>query len=300
MRSWRTHLPGPRADALLPQARLAGPMPWVIAIMVTLTVIAVAGGLALSNIVQQARSDLAGGLTVQIVNADPVGRAREAEAARRVLVTDPAVRSVRAIPQAEIEALLEPWLGDHVGEQGVPVPAMIDVRLNTDASPEQLAQLRASLAPIAPSARIDAQSSWLRPVFSAIVSLRLAALVLVILLAASGAAAVVLAVRSALGANRDTIEIVHLLGGNDRQIAHLFQRSVGVDALLGGLAGLALGSGAVLLLGRRFGELQSGLVSGGGLSLSDWIVIASVPLIGLALALMTARVTVLRGLGRVL
>ncbi|PZO67940.1 MAG: cell division protein, partial [Pelagerythrobacter marensis] len=65
-------------------------------------------------------------------------------------------------------------------------------------------------------------------------------------------------------------------------------------------AGLALGSGAVLLLGRRFGELQSGLVSGGGLSLSDWIVIASVPLIGLALALMTARVTVLRGLGRVL
>ena len=300
MRSWRTHLPGPRADALLPQARLAGPMPWVIAIMVTLTVIAVAGGLALSNIVQQARSDLAGGLTVQIVNADPVGRAREAEAARRTLVTDPAVRSVRAIPQAEIEALLEPWLGDHVGEQGVPVPAMIDVRLNTDASPEQLAQLRASLAPIAPSARIDAQSSWLRPVFSAIVSLRLAALVLVILLAASGAAAVVLAVRSALGANRDTIEIVHLLGGNDRQIARLFQRSVGVDALLGGLAGLALGSGAVLLLGRRFGELQSGLVSGGGLSLSDWIVIASVPLIGLALALMTARVTVLRGLGRVL
>ena len=300
MRSWRTHLPGPRADALLPQARLAGPMPWVIAIMVTLTVIAVAGGLALSNIVQQARSDLAGGLTVQIVNADPVGRAREAEAARRVLVTDPAVRSVRAIPQAEIEALLEPWLGDHVGEQGVPVPAMIDVRLNRDASPEQLAQLRASLAPIAPSARIDAQSSWLRPVFSAIVSLRLAALVLVILLAASGAAAVVLAVRSALGANRDTIEIVHLLGGNDRQIARLFQRSVGVDALLGGLAGLALGSGAVLLLGRRFGELQSGLVSGGGLALSDWIVIASVPLIGLALALVTARITVLRGLGRVL
>ena len=300
MRSWRTHLPGPRTDALLPQARLAGPMPWVIAIMVTLTVIAVAGGLALSNIVQQARSDLAGGLTVQIVNADPVGRAREAEAARRTLVTDPAVRSVRAIPQAVIEALLEPWLGDHGGDQGVPVPAMIDVRLNRDASPEQLAHLRASLAPTAPSARIDAQSSWLRPVFSAIVSLRLAALLLVILLAASGAAAVVLAVRSALGANRDTIEIVHLLGGNDRQIARLFQRSVGVDALLGGLAGLALGSGAVLLLGRRFGELQSGLVSGGGLSLSDWIVIASVPLIGLALALMTARVTVLRGLGRVL
>lgn len=300
MSAWRAALAGPRADALLPQARLSGPMPWVIAIMVTLTVIAVAGGLALSNIVRQARSDLAGGLTVQIINADPVGRAREAEAARRLLVAEPSIQSVRAIPQAEIEALLEPWLGDHVGEQGVPVPAMIDVRLRGAADANQLEHLRARLAPAAPSARVDAQSSWLRPVFSAIVSLRLAALALVVLLAASGAAAVVLAVRSALGTNRDTIEIVHLLGGNDRQIARLFQRSVGIDALLGGMVGLILGSAAVVLLGQRFGALQSGLVSGGGLGLSDWIVIASVPLIGLALALITARVTVLRGLGRVL
>ena len=52
---------GERAAQLVPQARLAGPMPWVIAIMVALTVIAAAGGLALGNVAETARAELAGG-----------------------------------------------------------------------------------------------------------------------------------------------------------------------------------------------------------------------------------------------
>ena len=87
--------------------------------------------------------------------------------------------------------------------------------------------------PRLPSARIDAQASWLAPVFHAIASLQWLALGLVVLLAATSAAAVWLAARSALGSNRDTIEIVHLLGGTDGQIARIFQRSIAIDALAG-------------------------------------------------------------------
>ena len=47
-------------------------------------------------------------------------------------------------------------------------------------------------------------------------------------------AAVWLAARNALGGNRDTIEIVHLLGGSDAQIARIFQRSILADAVIGG------------------------------------------------------------------
>jgi cell division transport system permease protein len=49
---------GERAAALVPHARLAGPMPWVIAIMVALTVIAGAGGLALSILADKERCEL--------------------------------------------------------------------------------------------------------------------------------------------------------------------------------------------------------------------------------------------------
>ena len=58
---------GRRAAHLLPQARLGGPMPWVIAIMVALVVLAAGGGLALGNLADRARGELAGSATVQIV-----------------------------------------------------------------------------------------------------------------------------------------------------------------------------------------------------------------------------------------
>src|SRR5690606_4189305 len=123
---------------------------------------------------------------------------------------------------------------------------------------------------------------------------------LIVLLAATTAAAVWLAARSALGANRETIEIIHLLGGTDGQIAHIFQRSMGIDAALGGLAGLALGLAAALLLGRQYARFGSGMVAGGAFGPFDWAALASIPVIGVALAILTARATVLVALRRML
>ena len=70
------------ADRLVPQARLAGPMPWVIAIMIALTVIAASAGLALRNLSDNAQAEIAGGLTVQIVEGAPAERERQAESGR--------------------------------------------------------------------------------------------------------------------------------------------------------------------------------------------------------------------------
>ena len=291
---------GNRAAQLVPQARLAGPMPWVIAIMVALTVIAAAGGLALNNLAEGARSELSGGATVQIVEASPIDRDRQAQAAEVLLVQHPAVASARRVPDAELERLLEPWLGVGADKEAVPIPALIDLRLRTDATQDQLDSMRRLLADEAPAARIDAQSAWLKPVFSAISSLQWLALVLVVLLGFTSAAAVWLAARSALGTNRNTIEVVHLLGGTDGQIAQIFQRSIGFDATLGGTVGLALGLAAVLFLGQQFAGLDSGMVAGGGLSWVNWLMLAAIPVAGVMIAMLTARLTVIGALRRML
>ena len=52
---------------LLPEGRLAGPMPWVIAIMMFLTVLAAAAGLGLGGAAASLGQDLGGRLTVQIL-----------------------------------------------------------------------------------------------------------------------------------------------------------------------------------------------------------------------------------------
>jgi cell division transport system permease protein len=137
-------------------------------------------------------------------------------------------------------------------------------------------------------------------VFDALASLQWLALGLVVLLAGTSAAAVWLAARSALGSNRETIEVIHLLGATDGQIARLFERSIGLDAAIGGLAGLTLGAGALWLLGGQFARLGSGMVAGGALGPIDWVLLAAVPVAGVVLAMLTARLTVLGALRRML
>jgi cell division transport system permease protein len=293
---------GGERSGLLQQARLAGPMPWVIAIMMALTVIAAAAGLALSNLADNARAEIAGGLTLQIVEAAPAERDRQAEVAVALLANREDVASVRRVPDEELASLLEPWLGELAGsgDDAIPTPALIDVRLKGPITPRRLGELRQSLTGPVPAARVDAQASWLAPVFQAIASLQWLAIGLVLLLGATSAAAVWLAARSALGSNRETIEIVHLLGGTDRQIAGLFQRSIAADAAIGGVVGLLLGLIALFVLGGRFAALGSGMVAGGGLGVADWALIGALPVAGVALAMVTARMTVLAALRRML
>ena len=298
-RGWRT-LSGMGEADLVPQARLSGPMPWVIAIMIALTVIAAAAGFALRNIANATAAELAGGITVQIVEADPAARDRQANAALALLSRTAGASDARLVPQDEVDALVEPWLGSGATAEAVPVPALIDARLTGTISSQRLAALGQALRAVAPAARVDAQSSWLKPVFGAIASLQWLALALIALLALATAAAVLLAARTALGTNRETIEVVHLLGGTDAQIARVFQRSIAVDAAGGGAVGLAFGLVVILFLGRQFAELGAGMVAGGTLDWLDWVMLALIPVAGVVLAMLTARLTVMHALKRML
>lgn len=288
---------------LFPQARMSGPMPWVIAIMVAMTAIALAGGLALGNAIHAAKAEIDGGVTVQLLEPRAEVRDSQARAAAAALGAMRGVRGFRQVPQSEVDALIDPWLGTGVADDGglaIPVPALIDVRLDGPASPDRLAAIERALRPVAQSARIDAQSNWLRPVFDAMVSLQVLSIALVALLAGALAAAVLLASRSALGTHREVIEIIHLLGGTDNQVAREFQRSIGFDAAGGGALGLGLALVVILSLARRFDGLGAGLVDNGALLWTDWLLIAAVPVMATLLAMMTARLTVLHALRKML
>ncbi len=185
------------------------------------------------------RRDSPGGLTVQIVEAGagrarPPGRSR-ALAARR---TCEDVAQVRRVPDAELDGLLEPWLGAAGVRRNdaIPMPALIDVRLAAAPSPTcgSRRSARALTAP-APAARVDAQASWLAPVFDAIARCNWLAL-------GPGGAARGDQRGGGLAARRERARLEPrddrdrrtCSGGTDGQIARIFQRSIRLDALLGG------------------------------------------------------------------
>ena len=285
--------PGGRAAArLLPPTRLTGPIPWVIAILIALVVIAAAGGLALRNLATSANAGLSRAVSVQVIEPNPDLRAQRGAAAVKVLTGIEGVQSVRLVPEAELAAMLEPWLGEGAANGDVPIPALIDVELTGSAGPSQIARIEAALEAQVPGARVDAQGDWLRPVQDALTALQYLAFGLVALVALATAAAVWLSARNAFAAARETVEIMHLLGASPRQIAAVFLRDVLREAAFGAGVGGLTGVGAVWLLGGQFAALDSGMVSGGGLMLTDWLAIAAIPLAGVLLALATARITI--------
>ncbi|NQX94552.1 MAG: cell division protein [Erythrobacter sp.] len=281
-----------QATRLLPKTRFGGPIPWVIAILIALVVIAGAGGLALRNLAENARADLSDSITVQIIEANPQTRSERSQAAAAILASQPLVMSLRVVPDEELTALLEPWLGPSVGGQDVPFPALIDVELNARADEAQVADLQAALDRAVPGSKVDAQSSWLRPVYSALTALQWLALALIALVGIATGGAVWLAARSAFANHKDTVEIIHLLGGTDEQITRVFQRTVMLESSFGATVGAALGVAIVWLLGQQFVALDSGMIGGATLSLNDWLLIAAIPLAGVLLAIATARITI--------
>ena len=297
MRGWLQ--PSPAERRLLPEGRSAGPMPWLIGIMMLLTVLAAALGLAVGNASQRLSDDISGKLTIQIPEANQSAKNGQIRALMVELGQVNAVQSVNRVSDEDLAQLLDPWLGDVAGDDDLPMPALIDVSLSqTDA--RTINQIRAIAVGIAPKARVDRQASWLAPLAGLMTALKYLSVGLILLMASATAATVILVVRAALNTHGETIAILHFLGSSDAQIARLFQRRIALDALLGCIAGFAVATAIMALVGTRIEALGSDLLGSAALGWAGWTVIAALPVAGTLLAALIARFTVLRTLGKTL
>jgi cell division transport system permease protein len=284
-------------NRLLPEGRLTGPMPWVIAIMMFLTVLASALGLGLGVGMLRLQGQLEGKLTVQLVEANAEMRQRQVARVAAALRADRHVAQVRIVPDSELAEQLRPWLGEDMGALDLPVPALIDVAVMPGQGGGNQA-VRGIVRAIAPAARIDADAGFLAPVERLMRVLLLLAGLLVVLMLSATAAVVLLAARGAHDSNRDTIEILHMLGATDAQIARLFQRRMALDALFGGLVGFWSAVAALLLVGQQIVGSGSELAQLASLPLWGWALLPLLPLLGTLLAMLVARITVRRTLER--
>jgi len=264
-----------------------------------LTVLAAAAGLGLAGAAGRLHDQIGSRVTVQIVEASPSLRARQTRAATAAIRGLPGVSTVRPVPEEEIQRLLEPWLGAGVAGTDLPVPSLIDVDLTPEGR-RGLDRLRAAVAAVAPSARIDDNAQWLAPLAQLIGALKWLAAILVLLMVGATAATVVLAARAALDTHRNTIEILHLMGATDVQVARLFQRRIALDAAFGGLIGFIVAGAVLIAIGRRVSALGSELLGSAAIPAEGWLALLALPAFGVILAMMVARITILRALGRML
>lgn len=291
----------PQQRAMLAQGRLKGPTPWILAILMLLTLLAAAAGITLARAADNIGGAIAGRVTIQIVTANPEIRRDQAARIRRAVTNEPYVRSVRSVPRDEVAATLGRWFGSDDGErdpviESLPLPELVDVDLIGGNERDAQARLRTLVEGEAPGARVIPHADWLGPVAGLIQTLAWVAALLVVLMALASAAVVIMTARAALGTHFVTIEMLHLIGATDTQICRLFQRRIAIDSAYGILLGTLIAVLLLLLLVWQLSGVTAGLGAGASLGLGGWIFLALLPLLAIALAALTARVTLLRAL----
>jgi cell division transport system permease protein len=122
------------------------------------------------------------------------------------------------------------------------------------------------------------------------------ALLVVFVLAGTLAATVVFATQARLATKQETIEILHLLGADDKGIVDAIVRRALRTAMIGGGIGLAFG--ATTLLAFFWLAASATTERSGELSLTPvaWAALSTLPLAAAAIAAITARLTARRAL----
>ena len=280
----------PADRRLLPSGRFAGATPWLIGIMMFVMMVVAATGLALAGGARLVREGVEHRYSIQIAD----GRASEARAVAAARAV-PGVTRVAPVPEAELRATLEQWLGPVAAGEGanLPLPALVDVELAPGADPAAVA---AAVRRAVPSAQFIADQSRLAPMLGTLTALTFIAALIVLLIALATAAAVVLATRGALDTHRGTIDVLHGIGATDLQVTRVFQRKIALDALIGGTAGAIVAVIVLLLVaGGGLGALGD-WTEGSLLRWSDLVLLATLPLLAAILATVVARTTVLAAL----
>jgi len=236
--SFKTNAP------LIPRDSVAGrALVVVIAIMTFLACLTAGAALLVAHASQAWRSDVLREATIQVKPG--AGDDIESLVAKAVAIASrsPEVESVRAYSKAESENLLEPWLGAGLDLSQLPVPRIIVLRLRGQRPDDDLASFRSALASAVPQAVLDDHRIWatrLGAMADAVVVLA-AALFMLMIVAMS--TAIGFATRGAVAANREIVEVLHLVGASNGFIAKEFQghfRRLGLrGAMIGGLAAIA-------------------------------------------------------------
>ncbi|GAA0579739.1 cell division protein [Caenispirillum bisanense] len=296
----------PRSDLPISADSTGRYLPWLVAIMVFLAVLALAAALAIGSVLDDWRRDVAGTVTVQIVPvAGSDAAAARAETDRRVEQTLTILRQqsyivvARPLEESQLVGLLEPWLGSSDLVRDLPLPRLIDVQIADGARPD-LAALGRALRDTVPGATLDDHQVWLASIISLAEGLSLLGMLVVGLVAAALAATVIHATRLGLEVHRSQIEVLHLIGAHDRYIAQQFAARMVGWTLEGGLIGLVVAIPALMGIAWLSKDLDQGFLPPFHLGFLGWISLALVPASAALLALVTARVTVRRSLRRML
>ena len=292
-----------RPGRIMPRWEGAAPLDLVIAVMAFLASLALGASLLADVTAKSWRAGLAESITVQILppsGAHPEARLEdETKAVLSILHATGGIVHVQALSDTESRALVAPWLGSAATIRDLPLPRLVDAKLEPGAAID-MATLQQRLKADAPDSLVDDHARWLERLKRLANGVMWSAWAIMALIAIATAASVTFATRAGLAAHRDIVSLLHLMGARGGFIARAFEWHYFASAVLAAFVGASL-AGALLVIAGRLE--QSGiepvpLLPPITLAPGQLIWLLLVPLAAGLIALATTRVSVLAVLNR--
>ncbi|HXE16559.1 MAG TPA: cell division protein [Stellaceae bacterium] len=278
-------------------------LPWIVALMVYLAGIALAGMLLLDAALGDWNRGLNGVMTVELPPAaNEQDGAAEIKLVLAVLDATPGVTHAAQLPREQVAKLVEPWLGGGEAVGQLALPRLIDVKIDPVNRPD-FDDLRANLAKASPGAMLDDARQRFDRLFDLGRSVEITAAAILLLIGAAAVMTTMFTTRAGLAVHQNVIEILHILGAQDSYIARQFARQSLALGWRGGVMGWALAVVTLLLLGQA---AEHAAVFGPSLRLVpsivlrwwQWAALALLPVAAAAISYFTALATVRRALAR--
>jgi cell division transport system permease protein len=271
-------------------------LPWIIALMVYLTALTLTGSFTLHRAVAAGHAAQVESFSVHL----PHTGEKPEEAAKKALALireTPAVAEAELVDADRIREMVEPWLGKSEALKNLPLPMIIDARLVSGGSMDY-AGLQARLQKIAPGADIDDHKQWIGQFSGFVRRVQWMLLGIAVMIMTASAASVIFACKTSLKIHRNSIALLHRLGAYDGYIASQFQQHAMLLALKGAFIGSGFAAGTMLVLHLMAVHIDSALFPSFSIGFSQWLILVSLPVLMSAIALASARFSVLMALHR--
>jgi cell division transport system permease protein len=250
-------LPRQRAP-IVPRNSIAGrALVAVVAIMTFLASMTTGAVVLVSAAANEWQAEVAREITIQVRPRSGHDLEAEVRKTAELARTTSGVAEVRPYTKEESSRLLEPWLGNGLVLDDLPVPRMVVLKLASGAAFD-LAALRKALSEQVAGASIDDHRGWIDQMRTMSRTALLGGILILLLVFAATALSVAFATRGAIATNRPVVEVLHFIGAPDSFIAGHFQRYF----LWLGIKGGAIGAGTAIVL-FALAEMTSKWLLGG-------------------------------------
>ncbi|QRM53376.1 ABC transporter permease [Sinorhizobium sp. BG8] len=247
------------------------------------------------------QSQISREITIQIKPDDTIDMEKALRDARDLALTFNGTKDGQIMDRAATARLLEPWLGEGLDLDELPVPRLVIITID-EQNPPDFAEMRKTLAEKIPQAFLDDHRTWVDRLVAMARTTALIGTAVLVLVFSAMVLTVIFATRGALSGNRHIVEVLHFVGAEAGFVASEFQKHFLKISLKGSFAGGALAAlcfaAAGIWQSHSLATPQSdqatALFGTFAIGITGYLGIIGTMLIIAALTTLTARFTVMR------